>query len=167
VTFYKGIEQLPSFDDYSMENRTYKYFKGEPLYPFGFGLSYSRFEYANLQLSSAQIRAGAPLGVEVDVSNASDRDGDEVVEVYLSYPKLKAAPIRALVGFTRIHVLKGATRHVRIELGARDLSMVNEDGVRITSAGDYRVSVGGGQPGTVAPALDSSFTVGQDHIWPE
>jgi len=167
VTFYKGIEQLPSFDDYSMENRTYKYFKGEPLYPFGFGLSYSRFEYANLQLSSAQIRAGEPLDVEVDVSNASDRDGDEVVEFYLSYPKLKAAPIRALVGFTRIHVLKGEMRHVRIELRARDLSMVNEDGVRITSAGDYRVSVGGGQPGTIAPALDSSFTVRQDHIWPE
>src|SRR5262252_2970580 len=165
VTFYKGIEQLPSFDDYSMENRTYKYFKGEPLYPFGFGLSYSRFEYANLQLSSAQIRAGEPLDVEVDVSNASDRDGDEVVEFYLSYPKLKAAPIRALVGFTRIHVLKGEMRHVRIELRARDLSMVNEDGVRITSAGDYRVSVGGGQPGTIAPALDSSFTVRQDHIW--
>jgi len=167
VTFYKGVEQLPNFDNYSMENRTYRYFTGEPLYPFGFGLSYARFEFANLQLSLGEVREGEPLGVEVDVSNASDRDGDEVVEAYLSYPKLKGAPIRALVGFTRIHVLKGATRHVRFDLAARDLSMVNEDGVRITAAGDYRLSVGDGQPGTVVPALESSFTVRQDHIWPE
>jgi beta-glucosidase len=167
VTFYKGLEQLPNFDDYSMDNRTYRYFRGQPLYPFGFGLSYSRFQYANVKLSTAQVRAGEALGLEVDVSNASERDGDEVVEVYLSCPKLRGAPIRALAGFTRVPVGKGETRHVHIDVAPRDLSTVNENGVRITVAGDYRLSVGGGQPGTGAPASEASFTIDQVHIWPE
>jgi len=167
VTFYKGVEQLPSFDDYSMENRTYRYFKGEPLYPFGYGLSYSRFQYSNLKLSAAELHEGEPLGVEVNVSNTSDRDGDEVVQVYLTFPKLSGAPDRALVGFTRIHVAKGEMRHVQISLSPRDLSMVNEAGVRLTAPGNYRLSVGGGQPGTGPPSVDAPFVIRQEQIWPE
>ena len=167
VTFYKGIEQLPSFDDYSMENRTYRYFKGQPLYPFGYGLSYSRFQYSNLKLSTAELRPAQPLGVDVDVSNTSDRDGDEVVEVYLTFPKLSGAPGRALVGFTRVHLAKGQVGHVQISLSPRDLSMVNEAGVRLTAPGDYRLSVGGGQPGTGAPGVDAPFVIRREQIWPE
>ncbi len=167
VTFYKGVEQLPSFGDYSMDNRTYRYFKGQPLYPFGYGLSYSRFQYSNLKLSTAELHDSEPLGVNVDVSNASDRDGDEVVEVYLTFPKLSGAPARALAGFTRIHIAKGATRHVEITLSPRDLSMVNEAGVRLTAPGKYRVSVGGGQPGTGAPTMDAPLVIRREHIWPE
>ena len=167
VTFYKGVEQLPSFDDYSMENRTYRYFRGQPLYPFGYGLSYSRFQYSNLKLSSAELHEGEPLGVEVNVSNTSDRDGDEVVQVYLNFPKLNGAPDRALIGFTRVHIAKGETRHVQISLNPRDLSMVNEAGVRFAAPGDYRVSVGGGQPGTGAPSVDAPFVIRREHIWPE
>jgi beta-glucosidase len=167
VTFYKGVEQLPSFDDYSTENRTYRYFKGQPLYPFGYGLSYSLFLYSNLKLSAATLSEGDALAVDVDVSNSSDRDGDEVVQLYLTFPNLKGAPIRALAGFTRIHVIKGATQHVHLTLSPRDLSMVNEEGVRLTAAGDYQVSVGGGQPGTAAPGLKASFVVRQQHVWPE
>src|SRR5579862_5634147 len=167
VTFYKGIEQLPNFDDYSMENRTYRYFKGQPLYPFGYGLSYSHFQYSDLKLSSAELHEGEPLGVEVNVSNTSDRDGDEVVQVYLTYPKLTGAPDRALVGFTRVHVAKGEKRHVEISLNPRDLSMVNEAGVRLTAPGNYRLSVGGGQSGLGAPGLDASLVVAAEHIWPE
>ena len=167
VTFYKGVEQLPSFDDYSMENRTYRYFKGRPLYPFGYGLSYSKFSYGNLKLSAAELREGEALGVDVDVSNASGRDGDEVVQVYLAFPRRRGTPIRALVAFTRVRVAHGETRHVRVSIGARDLSMVNEDGVRLTVAGDYRLSVGGGQPETGAPGVAASFVVQQEHIWPE
>jgi len=167
VTFYKGVEQLPSFDDYSMDNRTYRYFKGQPLYPFGYGLSYSRFAYSNLKLSTAELHEGESLGVEVDVSNMSNRDGDEVVEVYLTFPKLSGAPGRALAGFTRIHVAKGEMRHVQINLSPRDLSMVNEAGVRVTAPGDYRVSVGGGQPGTGAPGVDAPLVIRREQIWPE
>jgi beta-glucosidase len=167
VTFYKGVEQLPSFDNYSMENRTYRYFKGQPLYPFGYGLSFSRFQYSNLKLSSAELQQAEPLVVQVNVSNTSDRDGDEVVQVYLTFPKLNGAPDRALVGFTRVHVAKGEMRHVEISLNPRDLSMVNEAGVRLTSPGNYRVTVGGGQPGTGAPGVDASFVIAREYIWPE
>ena len=80
-----------------MKNRTYRYFAGEPLYPFGFGLTYSRFEYNNLKLSTPELEAGTSLGVEVDVSNIGERDGDEVVELYLNFPKSPGAPHRALV----------------------------------------------------------------------
>lgn len=167
VTFYKGVEQLPNFDDYSMQNRTYRYFKGEPLYPFGYGLSYSRFQYSGLKLSAAELHERESLGVEVDVKNTSDRDGDEVVQVYLTFPKLNGAPDRALVGFTRVHVDKGETRHVQITVNPRDLSMVNEAGVRLTAPGNYRLSVGGGQPGTGAPGVDATFMIRQEQIWPE
>ncbi|HZC22954.1 MAG TPA: glycoside hydrolase family 3 C-terminal domain-containing protein, partial [Candidatus Binatia bacterium] len=167
VTFYKGIEQLPNFDDYSMLNRTYRYFKGQPLYPFGYGLSYSRFQYSNLKLSSAELHEAEPLKVEVNVSNTSDRDGDEVVQVYLTFPKLNGAPDQSLVGFTRVHLAKGETRHVEISLNPRDLSMVNEAGVRLTAPGHYRLSVGGGQPGTGTPGVDTSLVITAEHIWPE
>ena len=167
VTFYKGVEQLPSFDDYSVENRTYRYFKGQALYPFGYGLSYSRFQYSNLKLSTAELQEGEPLGVEVDVSNTSSRDGDEVVQIYLTYPGLRGAPGRALVGFARIHVAKGEMRRVQLSLSQRDLSMVNEAGVRLTAVGDYRVSVGGGQPGTGAPRVEAPLVIRREHVWPE
>ena len=96
VTFYTGIDQLPPFEDYSMKNRTYRYFQGQPLYPFGYGLSYSKFEYGNLKLSKKELDAGDPLGVQVDVKNVSQREGDEVVELYLDFANMPGAPIRAL-----------------------------------------------------------------------
>ncbi len=126
VTFYKGVDQLPPFEDYAMKNRTYRYFTGEPLYPFGYGLSYSTFAYSNLKLSAAKLRAGNPLTAETDVKNTSPREGDEVVELYLSFPQSPIAPIRALRGFTRVHLAAGETKHVELTLNPRDLSEVNE-----------------------------------------
>jgi len=114
VTFYTGVDQLPPFEDYSMANRTYRYFTGTPLYPFGYGLSYSKFAYSNVKLSSKELHAGDPLNVDADVKNTSQRDGDEVVELYLTFPKLPGAPIRALRGFTRVHIRAGETAHVRL-----------------------------------------------------
>ncbi len=150
VTFYKGVEQLPPFEDYSMKNRTYRYFEGQPLYPFGYGLSYSKFEYSNLKLSASTLNAGDPLSVEADVKNVSERNGDEVVELYLSFPKSPGVPLHALRGATRIHLAGGTTQHVTFTLDARDLSAVNSNGDRVVAAGSYRISVGGGQPGTGA-----------------
>ena len=142
-----------------MSNRTYRYYKGTPLYPFGFGLSYSKFEYSKVRLSANLLQAGSPLTVDVDVKNKSGRDGDEVAEVYLNFPKLPGAPIHALRGFTRVHVGAGATEHIRLTLEARDLSHVNEAGERIIAPGSYRLSIGGGQPGTNAPHGDATFTI--------
>src|SRR4026208_587010 len=90
VTFYKSVDQLPPFTDYSMEGRTYRYFKGEPLYPFGYGLSYTRFDYSNLRFQSKTVKAGESMKVSVDVTNAGDREGEEVVQLYLTDPVASA-----------------------------------------------------------------------------
>ena len=167
LTFYKSIDQLPPFKDYAMKNRTYRYFDGQPLYPFGYGLSYSKFEYSNLKLSTTNLKAGDPLGVDLDVKNASPRDGDEVAEVYLSFPKSASAPIRALRGFTRVHLHAGQTQHVHFNLDARDLSEVDDKGDRIVAKGAYAISVGGGQPGTNAPGMAANFSVHGKQKLPE
>jgi beta-glucosidase len=167
VTFYKGVEQLPPFEDYAMKNRTYRYFDGQPLYPFGYGLSYSRFAYSSLKLSARELNAGDPLSVEVDIRNTSDRAGDEVAELYLHFPKSASAPIRALRGFTRVHLGAGEKKHVAFTLQARDLSEVNEAGDRIVATGTYSVSVGGGQPGTGAPSEETSFSIRGEQKLPE
>ena len=167
VTFYKGIEQLPDFDDYAMTNRTYRYFIGEPLYGFGYGLSYTTFEYSGMKLSNSSLQAGDPLTVEVDIKNTGSRDGDEVVELYVTFPKFAGAPLRALRGFKRVHCKAGEQQHVTLSLGARDLSYVNEAGDRLVAAGDYVITVGGGQPGTQAPHADNHLTIVGEQKLPE
>lgn len=167
VTFYKGVEQLPPFEDYSMKNRTYRYFEGQPLYSFGHGLTYSKFEYSNLKLSNSQLDAGSPLTVDVDVKNASQRAGDEVVGLYINFPKLPGAPLRALRGFTRVPVGAGEVKHVKLTLLPRDLSYVNEAGDRMISAGDYTITTGGGQPGTAAPQASAQLSIRGEQKLPE
>ncbi|HEY2970878.1 MAG TPA: glycoside hydrolase family 3 C-terminal domain-containing protein [Pyrinomonadaceae bacterium] len=157
VTFYKSVDQLPPFEDYSMRQRTYRYFSGEPLYPFGYGLSYSSFGYSKLKLSAKKLKAGDNLEVDVNVKNTSTRDGDEVVQVYLTFPPFPGAPIRALRGFSRIHLRGGETQHVHFRLSPRDLSSVNEVGDRLVVPGSYQISVGSGQPGTNVPMVQDTF----------
>jgi beta-glucosidase len=167
VTFYKSVDQLPPFDDYSMKNRTYRYFTGQPLYPFGYGLSYSKFEYSNIKLSAPDLNAGNTLTVEADVKNTSQRAGDEVVQLYLTPEKLPGTPLRALRGYARIHLQPGATQRVRFSLTPRDLSFVNPDGDRLVAAGTYSVSVGGGQPGTGVPSAEARLTIRGEQKLPE
>jgi beta-glucosidase len=167
VTFYKGVEQLPPFEEYSMKNRTYRYFEGQPLYPFGYGLSYSKFEYSNLKLSASSLNAGDSLNVDVDVKNASQRDGDEVVQLYLSFPKSATNPIHALRGLTRVHLAGGETRHVSFKLDARDLSGVDDNGDRFVAAGSYGITVGGGQPGTAASRADAELAITGEQRLPD
>ena len=150
-----------------MSNRTYRYFDGKPLYPFGYGLSYSKFTYDHLQLSTATLEAGQPLSIDADVHNASQRDGDEVVQVYLQFPRVPGAAKVALRGFTRIHVGAGAAEHVHFTLSPRDLSLVNESGDRVVAAGAYTVSLGGGQPGTGASTAEAPLTITGEQKLPE
>jgi beta-glucosidase len=150
-----------------MKNRTYRYFDGKPLYPFGYGLSYSKFEYSDLKLSKNSLNAGESLGVQVDVKNVSDHDGDEVVQIYLNFPNLAGAPIRALRAFTRIHLAAGESRPVALDIPARDLSYVNEAGDRVITAGEYRVSVGGGQPGSGAAVVEATVTINGQQTFPD
>jgi beta-glucosidase len=165
VTFYKSVTDLPPFDDYSMANRTYRYFSGTLLYPFGYGLSYSKFSYSKVKLSSNDLKAGSPIKVEANVKNTSARDGDEVVEVFLTYPKMPGAPNRALCNFTRVHIAAGETKHVSLTLNPRDLSYVTDAGERVIAPGSYMLSIGGGQPSTEAPTVEARFTItGEVHL---
>jgi beta-glucosidase len=148
VTFYKGVDQLPNFEDYGMANRTYRYFTGKPLYPFGYGLSYAKFEYSGLTLPTQPVATGQDLSAEVTVTNKGAVAGDEVVQLYLKFPAVKGAPLNALRGFERIHLEPGASQKVHFVLKPRDLGMVTEEGNPIVAAGDYAVSIGGGQPDT-------------------
>ncbi|HEY1768099.1 MAG TPA: glycoside hydrolase family 3 C-terminal domain-containing protein [Terracidiphilus sp.] len=167
VTFYKGVDQLPPFDDYAMKGRTYRYFEGTPLYPFGYGLSYSKFAYSGLTLPAKPVHAGDPLVAEVTVTNAGDRAGDEVAQLYLAFPNVPGAPLRALRGFERVHLEAGASQKVRFELKPRDMSMVTDAGEPIVAEGAYTVSVGGGQPNTQAPTVTGTFHVQGSLTLPE
>ena len=146
VTFYQSVAQLPPFGNYSMAGRTYRYFTETPLYAFGYGLSYSSFNYSDATVSQRQIAAGGTVTVSVRVSNASSAPGDEVVELYLSHPGVDGAPVRALAGFQRIHLDTAAAKTVEFTLRDRDLSVVDEAGIRRISSGTVDVWIGGGQP---------------------
>jgi beta-glucosidase len=159
VTFYTGLEQLPPFEDYGMQNRTYRYFHGKPLYPFGYGLSYTTFSYSGLSLPKNAIGAGDPLTAEVTVTNTGMREGDEVAQLYLSFPNVPGAPLRALRSFKRVHLKPGESQNITFELKDRDLSMVSEAGEPIVAEGAYTLSIGGGQPNSGAPAVAGSFQV--------
>jgi len=159
VTFYKDVHQLPHFEDYSMKGRTYRYFEGEPLWPFGYGLSYTTFGYANLSLPNTPFSAGDPLDASVTVTNTGKLAGDEVVQLYLKFPDVPGAPIRALRGFQRVHLEPGASQKVEFHLNPRDLNMVTEAGDIIVPQGKYTLSVGGGQPGTGAPSSSGDFEI--------
>jgi beta-glucosidase len=167
VTFYKDVSQLPPFEDYAMKGRTYRYFEGAPLYPFGYGLSYTTFAYSELTLPAAPVAAGSPLIAEVTVTNTGRRAGDEVAQLYLTFPAVPGAPLRALRAFQRIHLEAGASQRLHFELQPRDLSMVTEAGQPIVAEGEYTVSIGGGQPHAGAQALTQSFKIKGSLALPE
>jgi beta-glucosidase len=153
VTFYRSTSDLPAFTDYSMNSRTYRYFKGEVIYPFGFGLSYSRFSFSAPQASSPSIQAGDSVTVTAEVHNDSQLDGDEVVELYVKPPQTAVSPRVELEGFERIHLLASESRRVEFTLTPRQLSEVDEKGNRAVLPGDYAISVAGGQPSSTTPAI--------------
>jgi beta-glucosidase len=146
VTFYKSEDQLPAFDDYSMAKRTYRYFDGEPLYPFGYGLSFTSFAYKNARVDHERISAREPAKISVEVSNTGSMAGDEVVQLYLTHPGVGGAPLRALKGFQRVHLDRGQNKTVTFALTNRDLSIVDSEGKHRIVPGAVQVWVGGGQP---------------------
>ncbi len=143
VTFYRSVADLPPFDNYSMRNRTYRYFAGEPLFPFGFGLSYTHFDYRALEVAPALPATDGDLTVRVKVRNAGDRPGDEVVQLYLAHLGVNVpTPLRALQGFQRIHLQPGQEQTVEFTLTPHQLAVVGEDGKALTMPGDIKLQVG-------------------------
>src|SRR6185369_1513491 len=160
VTFYKSVDQLQPFEDYSMQRHTYRYFKGEPLYPFGYGLSYTKFAYSNLRVESRTVKAGEPVKVTVDVTNTGDRDGDEVVQLYLTDTAASApVPIRTLVGFDRLSLRPKEKRAVTFTITPRQMSLIDDSGKRVIEPGEFLLNIGGGQHGGLTGRFNISGKV--------
>jgi beta-glucosidase len=159
VTFYRDVAQLPAFDNYSMQGRTYRYFEGEPVYPFGYGLSYTHFSYGPIRIKPRGGSTAEGIVVETMVTNTGSRSGDEVAQLYLHFPDAPGVPKLALRGFQRLSLVPGESRTVRFELPPRDLSSVSDDGKVRVMSGRYRAYVGGGQPGSSLPGEHGSFAV--------
>jgi beta-glucosidase len=167
LTFYKDLGQLPKFEDYSMENRTYRYFTGKPLYPFGYGLSYTTFSYSSLTVPQSPVAAGDPVNAAVTVTNTGKVAGDEVVQLYLKFPPVDGAPRIALRGFQRVHLSPGESTQVHFDLKNRDLGMVSTTGQPMIAGGQYTISIGGGQPDTKAPEVTGHFHIDGQIALPE
>lgn len=148
VTFYKSEGQLPPFDDYNMKGRTYRYFEGEPLFPFGYGLSYTTFAYANLDRVAAEAYANQPIKATVDVKNTGTRSGEEVVQLYVKHIGASVpVPVRSLIGFERVSLNPGETRRVEFTIDPSQLAIRGVDGKSGVPPGYYELSAGGEQPG--------------------
>ncbi len=150
-----------------MANRTYRYFSGKPLYPFGYGLSYTTFGYSGLKLSAPTLKAGDPLGVDVEVKNTGKVAGDEVAELYLGFPATPGMPKVALRGLERVSLQPGESRIVHFDLKPRDLSSVTVAGDIKVQPGAYTLSVGGGQPGTTKAIASSPLTIEGEQQLPQ
>ncbi len=166
LTFPRSLDQLPLFEDYRMEQRTYRYSRAEPLFPFGFGLSYTQFAYSDFSLGKKRIQSGQPVTLSVSLTNTGQAAGEEVVQVYLS--DLAASvpvPLHKLVAFKRVALKPGHSKRVRFTLPAESLALVDEDGQSRLEPGEFRVTVGGCSPGPRGQSLgapqpvDAVFTV--------
>ncbi len=144
VTFYRSVDDLPPFEDYNMANRTYRYFKGEVLYPFGYGLSYTSFSYQKLRVTPTRIHPNQNVTVSVELRNSGALAGDEVVQLYVSdLESSLPRPIKSLRGFQRVHLQAGEKRTVTFTLTPRDLALYHETQGWLVEPGEFEIMVGG------------------------
>ena len=164
VTFYKSIDQLPAFDNYYMDGRTYRYFKGDPLYPFGHGLSYTRFKYSAFNVSGPRISPAENVEVSATVENAGSRAGEEVVQLYVTDVAASVrVPIRSLAGVERVYLKPGERRVIKFTIEPRQLAVITDDGRTVVEPGEFKVTIGGKQPGFngTADAVTTGFIEGR------
>lgn len=160
VTFYRTTEELPDFNDYSMNNRTYRYMNNEALYPFGYGLSYTSFEYSDLTLSSNCIKSGETISCSVSIKNTGDYEASEVAQLYLKDVEASVVvPRWQLRGIQKIHLLPGEQKSISFTLFPEDMMLVNDDGEQSLEPGYFDVYVGGSQPDR-----RSKFLTGKDTL---
>ena len=157
ITFVKSIDDLPDFEDYSMKNRTYRYMEKDPLYPFGFGLSYTEFKYSNLNIQNTYMNYNDAVKFTVDVENTGNAAGEEVVQIYLK--KLNSSyrsPNYQLAGFRRIYISQGETKTITFTITPRQLAIIDEDGKCVYEPGKFTLFAGGTQPDAVSRELSTS-----------
>jgi len=163
VTVYESVDQLPPFESYDMADRTYRFFRGTPLFPFGFGLSYTRFEHRGLEITPSAVRAGESVEVSAEVRNVGPVAGDEVVQLYVTDEEASVpVPIRQLQGFQRVRLEPGASATVRFVLEPAQMACFTDGGERLIEPGRFIVSVGGGQPipgGAAGECMTGTFEV--------
>jgi beta-glucosidase len=161
VTFYKSVDQLPPFENYHMDGRTYRFFKGEPLYPFGHGLSYTRFKYSDLNISTAAEK----VTVSATVENAGTRAGEEVVQLYVTDEAASVrVPIRSLAGVERVYLKAGERRVIRFMIEPRQLAVITDDGRTVVEPGEFKVTIGGKQPGFAGTADAGTTSYVEGHF---
>ena len=157
VTFYRSVHDLPPFDDYSMQDRTYRYFSGQILYPFGYGLSYTQFEYSTLSIGPLQVTPGEEVTIRVRVQNVGDLAGSEVVQLYLTDVEASVSvPIRSLKCFRKLFLQPGEIQEVIMKVPPNQMSVLDREMVRVVEPGWFQISVGGGQP--IPATLDDAST---------
>ncbi|HEY2722684.1 MAG TPA: glycoside hydrolase family 3 C-terminal domain-containing protein, partial [Chitinophagaceae bacterium] len=156
VTFYESDNDLPAFDDYSMSNRTYRYFKGQALYPFGFGLSYTTFKFSDLHLASNTIHKNQSVSAEVTITNEGVRTGDEVIQLYISHEGVEGSPLQALKGFKRINLAAGQSQKVSFTLTPDLLAVIDKNGNSIFAPGKVKIIIGDSSPGNRSEELGAA-----------
>jgi len=160
ITFPKSLDDLPPYDDYSMAGRTYRYMTKDPMYPFGFGLSYSRFSYEATDVNILNMNAGEEINIEVTISNKGVLAGEEVVQLYVT--DLEASvdmPISSLKGFKRVYLEPGESKEVSFSVNEKMLQMVNDEGKFILEPGEFKITIGGSSPGSRSLELGAAEPV--------
>ncbi|MDP4202649.1 MAG: glycoside hydrolase family 3 N-terminal domain-containing protein [Bacteroidota bacterium] len=157
ITFPKSVDQLPAFDDYSMKGRTYRYMTAEPLYPFGFGLSYTSFQYSDIAIDKTKIKKGETVTVSAKVTNTGKSDGEEVVQLYVTDVKASTrVPLYSLDGVKRLMLKSGESQTVSFQVTPRMMELVNDNGDRVLESGDFKVTIAGSSPSPVAQTLGAA-----------
>ena len=165
ITFPKSVDQLPPYEDYSMTERTYRYISSEPLYPFGFGLSYTNFSFNDLYLDTEEIAPGESIHVSLKVRNSGDLDAEEVVQLYVSVPDSDGIQPRwSLKNFTRVELSSGSSTEVSFRLDSQALEQFNQEGVAEVVPGEYCVYVGNGSPGERSEELGVQMLSATFHV---
>jgi beta-glucosidase len=160
LTFPKSLEQLPPFEDYDMAGRTYRYATADPLFPFGFGLSYTHFTYSDLTLDKNVVRAGESLSLRCTLTNSGAVEAEEVAQIYLSdLAASTVVPLHSLIGFQRVHLKSGEQSYITFTVTAEMMKMVNDAGKRVLEPGEFRVTVGGCSPSERGVRLGASAPV--------
>ncbi|MCC6611913.1 MAG: glycoside hydrolase family 3 C-terminal domain-containing protein [Anaerolineae bacterium] len=165
LTFPKSLDQLPPFEDYDMRGRTYRYSTAEPLFPFGFGLSYTHFTYSDLTLDKRMIRAGESLTLSFTLTNSGSVEAEEVAQIYLSdLDASTVVPLHSLIGFQRVHLEPGERTVITFTVTPEMMKLVNDEGDRILEAGEFRVTIGGCSPSERGVRLGAAAPVSETFI---